>query len=182
MSKRASQFPRKARDFYPTPPEAVEPLKAHLPRGARYWEPCCGDGALIRALDGHAQCVAASDIEVHVETGIARSVHGITSMQVDQALADYFITNPPWPRPGCHGEPVLGIVEHLSAMRRTWLLLPFDIAANRYFRKVSSQCVKIVPIGRVSWEQNGTAGKDNAAWFLFDARHVGHTVIHARAA
>lgn len=30
-------------------------------------------------------------------------------------------------------------------------------------------CEKIVSVGRVSWEGNGIKGKDNCAWYLFDA-------------
>jgi hypothetical protein len=45
MSKRASQFKRRPRDFYPIPVAAVSPLLRHLPNGVRFDEPCAGDGA-----------------------------------------------------------------------------------------------------------------------------------------
>jgi hypothetical protein len=61
MGKR-SDFKRIPRDFYPTPLAAVVPLRPHLPVGFHsYWEPCAGDGALIKHLPGF--CYAATDID-----------------------------------------------------------------------------------------------------------------------
>lgn len=67
MGKR-SNFKRRERDFYPTPPEAVAPLIPHLPEGrsnrwgVRYAEPCAGDGALIETLNGYGlRCTYAGD-------------------------------------------------------------------------------------------------------------------------
>ena len=62
MGKR-SNFPRRERDFYPTPRAAVLPLIPWL-RGVRtFAEPCCGDGALVRHLESFGlRCVYAGDI------------------------------------------------------------------------------------------------------------------------
>ena len=170
MSKRAGQFARRARDFYPTPRAGALPLLRHLPRGVPYWEPCAGDGALVAHLAGRATCVVATDLAPGAE-GIHRlDAMRATARDVDATGAAMIITNPPWPAPGQGGEPVVGLARHLSALRPTWLLLPWDIAANGYFDGLAPVCPCIVPVGRVSWMGNGTAGKDNAAWFLFDAR------------
>ena len=94
-----------------------------------------------------------------------------------------FITNPPWPRPGMHGEPTISIALHLSAIAPTWLLLSADFAHNRYFGRIASRCVKIVSVGRVKWIAGSSmTGKDNAAWYLFDGRHAGVTAFIGRAA
>lgn len=178
MSKRAAQFKRRARDFYPTPASAVAPLLAHLLRNARFYEPCAGDGALLRAMPGC--CTGASDIEPQLPHIEQLDVSGITESHA--AGAEYFVTNPPWPRPGGNGEPVIGMINHLSGILPTWLLLPHDFCANLYFSKVSITCAKIVPVGRVSWMGSGTPGKDNASWYLFDAKHIGATNFCARAA
>ena len=51
MGKR-SNFERREADFYPTPRAAVLPLIPYL-RGIRsFAEPCAGDGALVRHLEG----------------------------------------------------------------------------------------------------------------------------------
>ena len=62
MGKR-SNFERREADFYPTPRAAVVPLIPYL-RGIRtFAEPCAGDGALVRHLEGFGlRCVYAGDI------------------------------------------------------------------------------------------------------------------------
>ena len=63
MGKR-SNFERREADFYPTPRAAVVPLIPYLRRGIRsFAEPCAGDGALVRHLEGFGlRCVYAGDI------------------------------------------------------------------------------------------------------------------------
>ena len=64
MGKR-SDFPRKPRDFYPTPFNAVEPLIPHLQRLSTFVEPMAGNGALIDALENLTgmKCIWKSDIQ-----------------------------------------------------------------------------------------------------------------------
>jgi hypothetical protein len=180
MSKRTPGLPQRPRGFWPTPKEAVAPLIPYLPFRATYGEPCAGDGALISHLSElwpGGRCILSSDI--------APQAPGIEELDVfdieDSAdLPGMFITNPPWPTIGQRGNPAVSIIWHLSRLAPTWALLPFDFAANEYFRHVSRSCVQIVPIGRVSWLGNGTPGKDNAAWFAFDDQNRMPTVIWAR--
>lgn len=175
MGKR-STFERRPRDWYPTPPEAVVPLLPHLEPGTDFIEPCAGDGALVGELEraGHV-CVWALDIEPQ-----APGIQKLDALQfTNPGGASAFITNPPWPMPGKGGDPVISLILHFITMAPTWLLLPFDFAANRYFAKVADHCERIVPIGRVSWEGNGIPGKDNAAWFLF-SKGPNLTILEAR--
>lgn len=168
MGKR-STFDRRDRDYYPTPVSAIKPLVPHLPAVGSYIEPCAGASHLIRGLAEvwpGGDCVYASDIEPQ-SPGIARADLA-APMPLDGV--DLFITNPPWPAMGQRGEPVISIARHLSALRPTWLLLSSDFAFNAYFGPLSPICRMIVAVGRVSWEGNGVAGKDNAAWYLFDDR------------
>ena len=179
MGKR-STFPRRARDLYPTPAEAVTPLLRHLPTGVRFVEPCAGDGALVKALEtaGHS-CVFASDIAPQ-----AAGIEPGDVMALDHGWgAEMFITNPPWPGRYLRGEPTLSVILHLSRFLPTWLLLPADFAHNKYFSRVKPICSAIVSVGRVSWIGNGTSGVDNAAWYLFDQNKADSiTVFHGRAA
>ena len=65
MGKR-SEFDRITRDFYPTPPAAVEPLLPHLQKWdvRQFCEPCAGDGQLIDTLEqAGLMCCYKSDIE-----------------------------------------------------------------------------------------------------------------------
>lgn len=179
---RRSNFPRRPRDTYDTPASAVSPLIPHLPPGVPYWEPCGGAGKLVEAIAPFCQCVMATDIEPRSPVVKPLPVGLIKASDADVFGAGMFITNPPWPARGRKGEPVISIIRHLSAIRPTWLLLPFTFAANGYFAKVSGSCAKIVMIGRVSWMENDIPGKDDAAWFLFDAAHIGPTRFFGQSA
>jgi len=179
MGKRTS-FERRARGFYPTPPEAVLPLIPHLSICESFAEPCAGDGALALTLQKHGQvCKWLSDIEPQV-AGIRK----MDVMDINSCPADRFITNTPWPAPRKQGDPTVSMALHLSGIAPTWLLLPADFAHNACFSKSSlhERCVKIVSIGRVSWMGNGVTGFENCAWYLFDVNHNAGTEFIARAA
>ena len=160
MGKR-SNFERRRNDAYPTPREAVLPLLPYLEDGSRFCEPCAGDGALIDHLtaNGHI-CAAAWDIEPR------RS-------DIDQQDArtricgniDYYITNPPWTRELLHP-----IIENLSDHAPTWLLFDADWMHTRQAVPYLPRLAMVVSVGRVKWIPDSPyTGKDNAAWFLFDA-------------
>jgi len=159
MGKR-SNFERVERDFYPTPKAAVEPLLPHLKPNSTFFEPCAGDGRLIRHLEeaGHT-CKYACDIEPMDGRVCKRD-----ALEVSHVSADYVITNPPWNRKILHP-----IIEHYAQLAPTWML--FD--ANWLFTKQAAPymrwCSKIVVIGRVKWiEDSKMTGKDDSVWGLFE--------------
>lgn len=159
MGKR-SEFDRNPRDFYPTPREAVKPLLCHLVSGARFCEPCAGDGALVDALrDAGHVCAAAWDIEPQRAD--------IDQHDATQRLCgniDYFITNPPWSRPLLHR-----LIEHLSDQAPTWLLIDADWVHTKQAGAFLPRLRSIVSIGRVKWIPGSKmTGKDNCAWHLFE--------------
>ena len=173
MGKR-SDFERKPRDFYPTPPEAVAPLLPHIPTGATYVEPCAGDGALMRAL-APLRCVHARDIEPRGDS-IYR--YDAMNLQPWDISADYIITNPPWDRKILHP-----MIEHFSAMRPTWLLFDADWVHTKQSAPYLPWLRKIVSVGRVKWiPDSKMTGKDNCAWHLFDQRGQGDAIFVGRAA
>ncbi|TXC63658.1 class I SAM-dependent methyltransferase [Sphingosinicella ginsenosidimutans] len=165
MSKRAPQFERRERDFYPTPRDAVFPLLPHLAPATRFAEPCAGDGRLLDHLTaaGHV-CVDAWDIEPR-RADIARD-------DATMALChntDCYITNPPWDRRVLHP-----IILNLSRHKPTWLLFDADWMHTRQSAEFMPLCRKIVSVGRVKWiEDSPFTSKDNAAWYLFDANAEG---------
>lgn len=176
MGKR-SDFQLKERSFYQTPREAVEPLIPHLSRWTTYAEPCAGAGALIDALRDlwpEGRLVFSGDIHP-MRDGIETA-----DVMWYDGNAEVIITNPVWPHR--RGQPTLETAFHLSSKAPTWLLLPADFCHNRYFHSIKPRCAKCVSVGRVSWEQNGVSGKDNAAWYLFDAHHYGSMTFHTREA
>lgn len=172
MVGKRSNFERKPRDFYPTPLPAVLPLLLHLLPRTRFAEPCCGDLALVRHLEKHGHgCYWASDIERRsIETVIAGSTVGYKAVVADALTltvplqqADCIITNPPWDTKILHP-----MMEHfIKNSKYTWLLLKADWMHNVGSADLLKYCDIIVSIGRVSWEENGTSGKDNCCWYRF---------------
>ena len=178
MGKR-SNFKRVERDFYPTPPEAVEPLIPHLPKKFSYWEPCCGDGALIRALNAPGVYSIGSDIYPPGFGGTYSCA--IDALEIDESdvafqAIDFFITNPPWDRKILHP-----MIEHFSAMRPTWLLFDADWIHTKQSAPFMPWLRKVVSVGRVKWiPDSKMTGKDNCAWHLFDQHQDGPTVFVGR--
>ena len=155
MGKR-SNFVRVERDYYPTPQHAVEPLLIHLNYKTKFVEPCAGDYRLATHLEdqGHI-CVNAFDIEPRdsrVQQGDA----------FDDFKASMIITNPPWDRKILHP-----MIEHFTSIAPTWLLFDADWMHTKQSAQYMKWCSSIVSVGRVKWFNN-KAGKDNAAWYLFD--------------
>ena len=164
MGKR-SDFPRRERDFYPTPRAAVVPLLPHL-RGVRtFAEPCAGDGALVRHLESFGlRCVHQGDIATGQDALAA----------TDYGNPDAIITNPPHARALMHL-----LVQHFQAMAVTWLLIDQDWTATKQAVPYLRSCTDILAIGRFVWIP-GTkdSGKDNYAWCRFDVRHTAGPVYH----
>lgn len=170
MGKR-SNFQRVDRDFYPTPESAVIPLLPHLRPGASFIEPCAGDGALIDHLTAHGyRCVLGADVCPLRDDIQVADVMGLTACRAD---ADCFITNPPWSRDILHP-----MIRHLSSQLPTWLLFDADWMHTRQSAEFMPLLRKVVSVGRVKWIKDSPhTGKDNAAWYLFDALASGPTIF-----
>tara|TARA_R100001082_G_scaffold100186_1_gene69215 strand:- start:165 stop:656 length:492 start_codon:yes stop_codon:yes gene_type:complete len=76
---------RRANDFYPTPHTIIERLLDDLGWQGKVWEPCAGDGRLVKALRDRNYEVVAGDIQ-----------SGTDFFTCDQAAAATLITNPPF--------------------------------------------------------------------------------------
>jgi hypothetical protein len=92
--------------------------------------------------------------------------------------ADCFITNPAWRRDVLHP-----IITNLSARLPTWLLFDADWMHTRQAAPYLPLCRKIVSVGRVKWIPDSPfTGKDNCAWYLFDANSDAPAVFIGREA
>lgn len=173
MGKR-SAFDRMPRDFYPTPREAVLPLLPYLPQGARFAEPCAGDGALVAHLEAAGMvCVEALDIEPR--TGGAYQADALLDWRPD-VDADWIITNPPWDRSILHP-----MIYKFAGLRPTWLLFDADWVHTRQAAPMLPLLQSIVSVGRVKWIPGSKmTGKDNCAWHLFGAQKNGATQFFGR--
>ena len=172
MGKR-SDYVRKPRDYYPTPLAAVKPLIPHLPASFSFAEPCAGDGRLvnhIKELHGNATCLWSSDIEPREPSIATFDALDLSEAQVSNI--DLIITNPPWERSKASGYLLHAMIECFSDLRPTWLLFDADwVHTIQSSDLVRNRLCKIVSIGRVKWiEDSAGSGKDNAAWYLFDAK------------
>lgn len=169
MGKR-SDFPRVEKDYYRTiDPRAVAALAPHLEPESWFAEPCVGGFDLADSLSdiGHV-CAYASDI--------SEGVDALNLSDIDLYGCDLIITNPPWSRPILHA-----LIDHLSALKPTWLLFDADWAHTLQSKLYMPKCVKIVSVGRLIWIPGTTmSGKDNCAWYLFDANHMGDTEFVGR--
>lgn len=181
MAKR-SDFKRIERDFYPTPLAAVKPLAPHLPDDFMFCEPCSGDGRLtqhIRTLKPGAACSAEYDLEPLASHIMPMDARDITRSNL--CGADLIITNPPWIRTKQSGYLLHDLITTFSDLAPTWLLFDAGWAYTQQSRDLIKRCSKIVAIGRVKWiEDSAGSGKDDAAWYLFDAKHEGPTEFHGR--
>ena len=93
---RAEPVKRRKADEYFTPPDCtwalIEAEREHLDRLGRFWEPACGDGAIVRVLRQAGYEVVASDV-------VDRGCEGATLRNMldgDEAPARAIITNPPF--------------------------------------------------------------------------------------
>ncbi len=171
MGKR-SDFERKPRDFYPTPMEAVKPLLPHLPEGFKFAEPCAGNGALIEHLESKGVCMWASDIEPQAK-GIHKSPYD--ALGFDELIeSDFIITNPPWDRNILHP-----MIERFISLKTTWLLFDADWMHTKQASEYMKHCSIIVSVGRIKWFGNMT-GKDNCAWYRFEATKNHTTIFYGR--
>lgn len=161
MGKR-SNFERKERDFYPTPREAVEPLRIHLPREYAYAEPCAGDGALTDQLSAHRiWCFYMGDIEPQDPRIKKKNALEITEKDVRHC--DYIITNPPWTRSILHP-----LITHFRHLKPTWLLFDGPWAFTKQAVPYLKYCSDIVVVGRLKWIPGSKyTSKDDCAWYKF---------------
>ena len=129
-------------------------------------EPCCGDGALVRHLESFGlRCVYAGDIAT-----------GQDALALDSL----------WRRRRDHHQSAL----HARADARADRALrahPADLAAVETDWASTKQaapfmplCSDIVSVGRLRWFEGTTmSGKQNFAWYRFDARHSAGPIFHA---
>jgi len=176
MGKREEvKKPRLERDFYSTiDPDAVSPLS--FLRGKSYIEPCAGSNSLVKLLGDDLNHLGSYDVSPQDEQVVKKNCLDLTEEEVKRA--DIFITNPPFNRVSL--EP---IIDHLSSLLPTFLLLPADMMHNKYMSRHLLYCPTIVSVGRLYWflkEGKKVKGVDNYAWYTFDKRYRGRTEFVGR--
>jgi hypothetical protein len=177
-----SGFEREEGDFYPTPAWVTECLLANVALRGPIWEPCCGDGALVKVLSAAGHEVVATDL---VDRGFGRV--GVDLLQTS-AMPDgcrALVTNPPYgdggtrSRTGKASSLMLAFTEHAIRLARQAqgqlaLLVRYQwIAGKRVaslLTEASMQSV-IVLTRRIQWFDRGRETKTaqhHHAWIFFD--------------
>lgn len=82
-----SAYGRAKSDFYPTPPDVTVALVKAIGiiPGTRVWEPACGEGHMVRALENCGCTVVGTDINM-----------GVDFLSAPYQPCDWIITNPPF--------------------------------------------------------------------------------------
>lgn len=95
MSATGRGTTREPRDFYATPKAAFEPLLQYLPRDCSFWEPCAGDGRLIRWLRESGRVGLGGDL--FPQPSAVADYNGMPiDYLADPSLRDFVLTNPPF--------------------------------------------------------------------------------------
>ena len=164
MSKILGKKIHHPHDFVATPEKAVLSLVPHLPMGVKYYEPCYGQGDLVRALNrfGMAECVGWSDIR---PPGRVLDAAALTSGDIRDT--EMFITNPPWSVHLLH--PILDNL--LSLNLPIWFLLYADWLFTRQAVPYLPWIRHVVTMPRQIWiEGTKDTGTANCCWINFDPR------------
>ena len=153
MGKR-SEFERREADFYPTPWAAMLLLRPYLDGIKTFAEPCCGEGDLVRHLEGFGlSCVYSGDISTGQDAFALKHYNG----------ADAGITNPPLTRRTSKPYDC----ELLHDLHRSFpedcadyadlVVDPLRLVGNRQAAKYLPHCSDIVVLPRLKWITNTEA-------------------------
>jgi hypothetical protein len=166
MSQRDSGYERKERDLYETPAWVTEALLPHIPLpGISIWEPACGSGKMVRALEAAGHVVTGTD----VETG-GDFFDDLTVMRV--VGRDWIITNPPYKEAHSFISHALFLASNVAMLLRT----DFDHAKTRtfLFGGCKQFSKKVVLTKRIRWFEDSKGSPSfNHAWFIWRNEHQG---------
>jgi methylase of polypeptide subunit release factors len=180
-----SGYEREGQDFYATPTWVTEALLRHVRLRGPVWEPCCGDGAMAKALAAHGHSVVSTDIadrgfgEAGVDFLACRSVPGNCRS---------IVTNPPYGDSGSHEgqsrspNAMRGFLSHSltlaeSVQGQLALLVRLQWIAGQRVADVMSAApfsAVIVLTRRIRWFDMGEKtnhAQHHHAWVVFDHAH-----------
>lgn len=183
MSTRASGFDRIPADLYQTPAWVVDALAEHVNlTGLSIWEPACGEGQMVRALEAAGAHVTGTDV-VDYPGGPQVDVFDFLAPPTEELPLFHFdsiISNPPYGPGGRTGVAFIEKgLERLPPGGLMAMLLPVDFDSAKTRAPLFGSCVdfaaKIVLRRRIAWfePQPGQAGPSaNHAWFIWCRRHL----------
>jgi hypothetical protein len=143
MSQRGSGYTRKELDLYETPAWLTHALREHLPHQVRHvWEPACGSGKMVAALEEWGIQVSRGDI-----SGNQDFFH-FTACQ-----ANGIVTNPPYSAAVRFIGHALALTKPSDGFVAMLLRTDFDHAKSRQhlFGKCAQFGRKVVLTKRIRW-------------------------------
>lgn len=167
MSQRDSGYERKERDLYETPAWVTMALVPHLPRHPNViWEPACGSGKMVRALEEAGFNVCGTDIEDCNDFLLPNSTDGAAAI----------VTNPPYEFATEFVEKALWHTSYVDGFVAMLLRTDFDHAKTRarLFAESRAFSKKVVLTKRIKWFEDSKGQPSfNHAWFIWDWKHQG---------
>lgn len=181
MTRGSSGYARVPAELYQTPAWVLDALVEHLPIAhLTIWEPACGEGQLVRAMERHLATVRATDLH---DNGFADAYStSMDFLSVTGSLQNHdgIITNPPYGPRGTLAAAFIRQGLYMIAERGFMaLLLPidFDNAKSRrdVFADCPAYCAKVSLTKRIKWfDLPPEPGKkkqgptENHAWFIWE--------------
>lgn len=177
MSQISSKYSRKANDAYPTPAWVTQAVASLLPdaRGA-IWEPACGEGHMVTALEKSGHRVAAA-------TDVLTGTDFLSTWFMPE-VCGMIVTNPPYSKATQFVEHALTLSKPQQGVVAMLLRVDFDSGKTRrhLFRDCPAWACKLILLERIAWftEDNGkpkASPSENHAWYIWDYCHTGDPII-----
>lgn len=184
-----TRYPRTALDHYPTQPPATQALMS-VPQVSRrlknsiVWEPCCGDGAIVKEIIPHCADVVYTDIAAYegfdpdalVDLLALPDLASLSQQVAGRDPPDGIITNPPY---GDLAQPIIEKAIDLMKDRKGFVMMllrhEWDCASGRkhLFADHPAFYAKVTLTFRPHWvkpEPGKKAGSPrfSYAWFIWD--------------
>jgi hypothetical protein len=164
LSQRNSEYARKERDLYVTPPWCVHALVPHLMRPRRVWEPAAANGQMAAALRECGLEVVTSDIATGTDFLAEQDVRGV----------DHVITNPPYALAQEFIEHALKLMCPGRGAVAMLLSAQYDFAKTRQHLFGPPFAKKLALTRRIVWfEPKIASPSENHCWMIWDWQYIG---------
>ncbi len=172
-------YEARAQDCYETPSEAVHALLQVEDIPEWIWEPACGPGSIVRALEAAGHKVIASDLYEY-----GQPISGLDflarSTKMWNSGVKCIVTNPPYKHAQAFVDKALDQVPlvimllrlaFLESVRRTYVLEKSGLARIHVFRN------RLPMMHRKDWNGPKASSAMPFAWFVWERGHTGPTTI-----
>lgn len=172
-------FAERGADLYDTPPEAVCALLRVERLPQRLWEPACGPGAIVQVLREAGHDVVASDL---LDRGCPESANRIDFLMERQAPigVEAIVTNPPYRLADQFVRHALELAPRVVMLLRLAFLESArrsDILESGRLARVHGFRSRLPMMHRAGWTGRKARSSIAFAWFIFDRKRGGSTVI-----